>query len=215
MSRLATLAPETVREGDRHEWTPLHLACAYNPHLPVIDFLIQQYKPGVLNRGEAGRMSLHIACFMQRRIDIIKHIVKQWPSGVKQLDENKLLPLHTACLAGCSIEVIKFLIRVWPQSAMELGKTPSAITDYALQKQNASQATFHEFEEWIVRILSGLEAKSSKGHSQRDTHMELHTEQGGSKQRDRVHSSERCEERKPNSVSKLIGERYEERKPIS
>jgi hypothetical protein len=74
----------------------LHVACANEAPLDVIQSLVEMWPHAVKVKQKEGMLPLHIACRYNAPLDVIKSLVKSWPQSIHAMHDGGGTPLECA-----------------------------------------------------------------------------------------------------------------------
>jgi ankyrin repeat protein len=80
----ARKCPDVCNEADFDGWLPLHVACANEAPLDVIQSLAVKWSDAVKGKQEDGWLPLHVACKENAPLDVIKFLVEEWRDAVRE-----------------------------------------------------------------------------------------------------------------------------------
>lgn len=99
------------------EWTGLHFACRYSPHLSTVRFLVEEVGVPIDVQTNHGRTPLDLACARHDgRTDFVEYLVGRCVDNACMHDTLHAC-LCFACVSGASVEIVSWILRRDPSLA--------------------------------------------------------------------------------------------------
>jgi Ankyrin repeats (3 copies) len=116
--KMIELLPSAVKETNREELYPLHLACKAGSETLIMK-LLEMFPLAASIPSSGKSFALHLACDYYKSLAVIQKLVSLYPTALNMKDSLGWYPIHNATYSGHNQngrQVINYLIEVDPLS---------------------------------------------------------------------------------------------------
>ena len=72
-----------VQQQDKHGKNALHVACAHQPSMEMVELFVSLYPECVRETDKTDRLPLHIACAHQASFQVVQYLLDLYPESIE------------------------------------------------------------------------------------------------------------------------------------